>query len=326
MYYRGSKARHAAEIIRVATAKRGPGQHWVEPFVGGGNVICRVPRDQGPRIGSDKNQYMIALLDAVGNRGWLPPETMTEAEWKKIKKNPDAYPPELVAFAATGPTFGSKWFDVWARRKDNYYDYVACARNAIIAEQPLLKGVIFKVSSYTDLTVPPTSILYCDPPYAGTGSDDYAGYKGSQVRIAVGEPLSKNVWNRNRFWQWADRMVDEGHQVYVSEYNGPHPSSYRVSSRELIDEYRALCILGKNFDERNRNPDLRLRPSPAEREELLARRRMLDAAENDERARLAARWQVVWSKKVVSDFSSQRGTKDEGTVKEETELLFHRTP
>ena len=38
----------------------------------GGNVICRVPPGQGPRIGADVNKYMIALLDAVGNRGWLP--------------------------------------------------------------------------------------------------------------------------------------------------------------------------------------------------------------------------------------------------------------
>ena len=53
--YMGSKARIADDVIAVASAERNGGT-WVEPFVGGGNVICRV---KGPRIGSDLNWRMV---------------------------------------------------------------------------------------------------------------------------------------------------------------------------------------------------------------------------------------------------------------------------
>src|SRR5258708_10945068 len=111
MHYMGSKAGHAADIIKIATANRKPGQYFCEPFVGAGNVICRV---DGPRIGNDLNWRMIALLDAVGNKGWLPPETMTEAEFKRILDDPDGHLPELVAFVAT-TAFGSVWMGPWVK-------------------------------------------------------------------------------------------------------------------------------------------------------------------------------------------------------------------
>lgn len=38
---------------------RKEGQWWVEPFVGGGNMIDKVT---GNRIGADNNKYLIALL------------------------------------------------------------------------------------------------------------------------------------------------------------------------------------------------------------------------------------------------------------------------
>src|SRR5258708_32954828 len=116
MHYMGSKTNHAAAILKIATAGRKPGQAWCEAFVGGGNVICRVPHEQGPRIGNDINWRVIALLDAVGNKNWSPPETMTEDEYNRIKFNRDNHPPELVAFAATAATaatFGCNWFGQW---------------------------------------------------------------------------------------------------------------------------------------------------------------------------------------------------------------------
>ena len=109
MHYLGSKARHAAEIITITTANRGAGQIYVEPFVGGGNVINKVPQGAG-RIANDKNVGMVALLDCLGNRGWTPPETMTKSEWSKVMKQKldelDWEGKAKFAFAATGPTFG----------------------------------------------------------------------------------------------------------------------------------------------------------------------------------------------------------------------------
>ena len=64
MKYLGSKANHADDILKIVLAGRKPGQTYVEPFVGGANVISRVPQEQGPRIGADINPYMIALHKA----------------------------------------------------------------------------------------------------------------------------------------------------------------------------------------------------------------------------------------------------------------------
>jgi len=290
--------------------------------VGGGNVICRVPPEQGPRIGADKNRYMIALLDAVGNRGWLP-ETMSRALWNKIKKKPDDYSLELVAFAGISCSFGSIWFNSYIldhpKAKETFRDFEA-SRKSILRDAPGLCGVEFRTSDFAELDIPLTSIIYCDPPYAEMDS-----YKGAKSKIAIGESLSKNVWNRTKFWKWADKMVDAGHQVYVSEYQGPVASIYDVPSQELKDEDKAIIALGKALDERKRGPSSQW-PMPEECEVLFARRRALDQREHEERARLAARWQVVWSKKAAVEINATQGKVVEGKMKEVTELLLHRVP
>ncbi len=49
MKYMGSKARYAKSILPIILASRQPDQWYVEPFVGGANVIDKV---SGPRIGA----------------------------------------------------------------------------------------------------------------------------------------------------------------------------------------------------------------------------------------------------------------------------------
>lgn len=46
MVYVGSKARYADEILEIVLKDRKPKQLYIEPFMGGGNVICKVT---GPR-------------------------------------------------------------------------------------------------------------------------------------------------------------------------------------------------------------------------------------------------------------------------------------
>ena len=58
MKYMGSKNRIAQEILPIMLKERGQ-RTWVEPFVGGANMIDKV---QGKRIGADLNEYVIAYL------------------------------------------------------------------------------------------------------------------------------------------------------------------------------------------------------------------------------------------------------------------------
>jgi DNA adenine methylase len=312
VWYMGSKAAHANEILSFALAKRKPGSTWVEPFVGGGNVICKVPPGDGPRIGSDINWRMIALLNALGNGGWQPPESMSEKEYNKIRKNPDSVAPELAAFAASGLSFGSKWFDVFARNAEGK-DYCVGARNRALADAPGLKGCTFIAGPYDQLNphIPPESIIYCDPPYTGTSE-----YAGAKTKIAIGESLAKNTWKPLAFWKWADTLVDQGHRVYVSEYTGPPAANYGGMTPTLKTEVDGLRQLYRTSAA---DPT-----SPASLREELS----LKIADVERRIQVnveaqAARWVALWRKKVTSDFSSQR---EGGDVKKEVEHLFHREP
>jgi len=55
MKYMGSKNRIAKYILPLMLKYRKPNQTWVEPFVGGANMIDKV---DGKRIGADLNHYL----------------------------------------------------------------------------------------------------------------------------------------------------------------------------------------------------------------------------------------------------------------------------
>jgi DNA adenine methylase len=87
---------------------------------------------------------------------------------------------------------------------------------------PLLKGVLFSSLDYRALTIPKDSIVYCDPPYAGT-----SGYDGM--------PFDHSI-----FWAWV-RNISMYHRVYVSEYVAPKDfiSVWSHERKDNIDAYRS---------------------------------------------------------------------------------------
>ena len=196
MQYTGSKRRIAKEIIPIMEKVRN-GRIWVEPFVGGANLIDKV---QGKRIGADSNHYIIALLQAMQN-GWLPPTTITEWEYNEMKAAPELYPAELIGFAFTACSFGGRWADVYARNAQNA-NYALRGCNNLKEQAPNLEGVKFVHSSYEALDIPDNSLIYCDPPYAKT------------VRY-------KDAFDSAKFWEWARRKSQEGFPLFVSEYEAP---------------------------------------------------------------------------------------------------------
>ncbi len=308
-YYLGSKANYAEELLAIMLSKRKPGAAWVEPFVGGANVICRVPDVDGPRIGADINPYMIALHTALRD-GWDPPHSMDEKTYTAIRKNPKKYPMELVGFAGTGCTFGSLWLDVYARNDKGHPDRCSSARAYALKDVPGLKGAKFVCSSYDQLEIPPDSLIYCDVPYVGT-----AGYMDEH----------QTSWRAYKFWQWADRMVDNGHTVFVSEYKGPQAEVYPTPPR--TEAHNAVMVELKALQ-----ADMQAlgdAPTPADmvakREDLASRLAEHDAARRAPCEVLAARWKVVWEKRVkvgLNAVGTDKRVNEE--VKSETEKLFHR--
>lgn len=75
--------------------------------------------------------------------------------------------------------------------------------DTVSRQHPLLQGVNLICSSYLELDIPSNSLIYCDPPYRGTTSYADRGF------------------NHDLFWDWCRKKTDEGHKVFVSEYNAP---------------------------------------------------------------------------------------------------------
>ena len=308
MRYLGSKESYAKEILTITQAQQKSDQVYVEPMVGGGNIICRAI---GPRIGNDLNWRIVAMLDALGNKGWVPPAKMTEKEYLKIKDSPDSFDPELVALAATGLSFGGVWISAFAKDKQGKRNYCQESYNNALDMIQGLRGVKFYSMRYEEFTplIPPESIVYCDPPYAGT-----TGYGGAKTDVNIGESLSLNTWNRSAFWRWADNLVLAGHKVFVSEYNGPPPAIYQESSDLKAEKAEWAARFKKlQTDQKSKRED---------REQAARVIKDVEARIKQDRERIAAKWQVMWEKEVISSFDSGRG--EEG--KREVEKLFHRAP
>ncbi len=199
MKYMGSKNRIAKHLLPIMLENRN-GRTWVEPFVGGANMIDKV---DGKRIGADFNEYVISLFTGIQN-GFIPPNEVSEQEYKQARLNRLVTP--LVSFIGFGCSYSGKWFGGYARGNTNKgqpRNYCLESKKNILNQSENLKGVEFIHSSYQDLEIPSNSLIYCDPPYQGTTK-----YKEGFIHAD--------------FWEWCRTKTKEGHQVFISEYNAPN--------------------------------------------------------------------------------------------------------
>ncbi len=179
-------------------AERKPDQWWVEPFVGGANIIDKVT---GKRMGNDSNEFLIALL-AAARDGYVPPTDISKEMYYAIKSNPQDYPKELVGFVGFLCSFGGKWWDGYAFDKMGV-NYAARGSRCLVKQAKNFDGIVFKCGSYLELEIPENSLIYCDPPYANTRQ-----YRDS--------------FNHEQFWDWCRKQTKKGHTVFISEYSAPN--------------------------------------------------------------------------------------------------------
>jgi len=200
MKYMGSKARIAKYLlpIMLEEAEKKGITKWVEPMVGGGNMIDKVP-DTFERIGYDLNDHVIhALIDIRDNANGLP-DAVSENEYKSYKGLPPQTITSLIRFVAS---FGGKFENGYAREKGSD-DTTFCGygkRNAL-KQSPKIQGVQFICDSYENLSFE-NCLIYCDPPYQGT-----TGYK-------------TGLFDHDKFFDWC-REQAKRNIVFVSEYNAP---------------------------------------------------------------------------------------------------------
>lgn len=199
MKYMGSKNRIAKLILPIMLAERKPDQWWVEPFVGGANMIDKV---QGKRIGADKNPYVIDALVAIRDHVLDLPKNnseFTEEDYKQLRKSDDY---KYKGYAGFAFSYGGKWLGGWRRDGLGKRDYVNESYKNALNQSPLLQDVRLVNESYLDLQIPENSLIYCDPPYKKTTK-------------------YKDDFNHDIFWDWCRTQTKSGHTVFVSEYTAP---------------------------------------------------------------------------------------------------------
>lgn len=203
MKYMGSKARISKYILPVILKDRKPGQWYVEPMVGGGNMIDKV---DGNRIGADINEYLIEALKLIRDNPESLPDLITEDEYDKYKTSSNKALRGYVGFAMS---FGGKWFSGYRRDKagtsgdiENMKAQSRRSKNSAILQSSKIQGVKLICSSYDQLDIPANSIVYCDIPYQDT-------------------TRYRTDFDHDAFWKWCRARVRQGHNVFVSEYSAP---------------------------------------------------------------------------------------------------------
>lgn len=198
--YQGGKSRIYKKLINFMQAERGKDMTWVEPFMGSGKVLFNV---KGPRIGNDVNHELIALFKAVQN-GYEPPSEVSEDEYNHMKHHQDLYPDHLKGFVSLACSFGGKRWNGYAKGLNGLstLTYAELGKKNIMKNKHKMKDVSLYSGDYKKLIIPPNCLIYCDPPYINT-----TGY-GFE-------------FHHDEFYDWCRLKVDEGHLVFVSEYEAP---------------------------------------------------------------------------------------------------------
>ena len=206
MKYMGSKNRIAKHILPIILKNRKENQYYVEPFVGGANMIDKV---DGLRIGNDVNKYLIAmwkgLQQSLDRPYHIDKELYSLARTAYNNNDNSVFSDFLIGWIGWMGSYNGRFFD------GGYSGHLVGKRDYIIeqirnteSQISKIKDIQFVHSNYDKLEIPNNSIIYCDIPYKNT--KQYSS--------------SKN-FNYDNFWNWARKKSQEGHQVFVSEYNAP---------------------------------------------------------------------------------------------------------
>lgn len=199
MKYMGSKNRIAKHILPIMLKEMQDKGYttWVEPFVGGANMIDKV-RSEYKRIGYDLNEHTIAALLGIRDFVEQLPPVVTREQYKLLK---GTEPHPINSWIRYECSFGSKFDNGYASNSEGR-NYAEKGKNLAIKQSPKIQSVEFICASYNDVIVE-NSLIYCDPPYQGT-----TGYK-------------TGAFNHEEFFDWCRQMKSKGNSIFVSEYNAP---------------------------------------------------------------------------------------------------------
>ena len=205
MWYVGSKNKLSKDLVPIIQSYiTSDTKGYLEPFVGGGNVIDKIQCNN--KIGCDIHKQLIELLKYTRDYSYLIPDIIAEEEYNKVKSNKEQYEDWYLGLIGFCATFGAKYFGGYARNSkgDNSGERTKSAIKNLKKQAPNLQNIKFKCCDFRD--VPKDKIkgyvIYCDPPYKNT------------TKYKTGD------FPYEEFYQWCKDMSKDN-VVLVSEYNMP---------------------------------------------------------------------------------------------------------
>ena len=205
MQYMGSKNRIAKYIVPIIQKYIDENNitTYLEPFVGGANVIDKIKCEH--KIGSDSNPYLIALLKYIVDNSSNLPKEISYEQYKQCMRNKEKYEDWYVGFVGFLCSFGSKFFGGYARGKSNSgkpRNYALESYKNLNKQSPNLRNINFKVCDFREIKNCKNNLIYCDPPYKNTTK------------------YSTDDFPYNEFYDWC-RKMSKNNIVLISEYSMP---------------------------------------------------------------------------------------------------------
>ena len=234
MKYMGSKNRIAKYLLPIILKDRKEDQWYVEPFVGGANMIDKAG---GNRIGADINHYLIELFKGLQNSRDLifdiPKTLYDKARVEYNNKTTIEFDLFTIAWigymaSANGRFFEGGYSGISKTKIGTSRNYIKESISNIQEQISRIMDINFVCCSYENLDIPQNSIIYCDIPYKNTKQYSF----------------SKD-FDYEKFWEWAREKSQNGHQVFISEYNSPDDFEC-IWQQEVKSSLSANGIAGGN--------------------------------------------------------------------------------
>lgn len=215
MKYMGSKSRLAKDIVPIINnlIKNNDITTYIEPFVGGANVIEHIWCDE--KIGYDNNEYLIELLSYVSKNGMKDlPRLITREHYSDVRSsfnNKDGrYEKYYIGYIGFVASYNGRFFDggysgheVMEKGKEIPRDFIRQTIQNLESQIGSIDDVTFIYSDFNDLKDLNNTLIYCDPPYKDT----------KQYMTSKDFPYEK-------FYDWC-REMSKNNIVLISEYNMP---------------------------------------------------------------------------------------------------------
>ena len=214
MAYLGGKATGSDHILKILNDPKYDGMPYIEPFIGYAHILRRVVNKKS-YTAYDNNKLLIVLLKYIQKSGNFPNISREQYNTYRTKyKNGTLTSADLVkaSFASFTYSYNGKMFGGYTPKTgDRNYPEERKRYYRLLRTNKQFMSCTVEHMSFFKLNPSKKSLIYCDPPYAGT------------TEYAI-------PFNSTAFWNKVRSLSKQGHIVIVSEYKAP--SDFKTISKK----------------------------------------------------------------------------------------------